>query len=203
MKPLSPRSHTCICEEMHEKLILPQTLAQVRKHEHVWFPACHIRTTVLLQCDVPLLLPKSNMLFGLCTGCHVCVLKISIFILYMCVKTHMFCKKKKKTTTITQDFGLKNCNYSFYQTMYKTWSSSLCLVDKNISLFLKARVMSPIKDLMVGRLMDGPLFRLFSRESSRGLIVQSVQSIKLNKVTLPWETNFSSIISTPRCLCPL
>lgn len=145
-----------------------------------------------------------NYIFGLCTGflqpMYVC-LKISLFILYMCVKSHMFCKKKK--TTKTQDFGLKNCNYSFYQTMYKTLSLSLCLVDKNISLFLKARVMSPIKELMVGRLIDRPLFRLFSRESSRGLIVQSVQSIRLNKVTLPWETNFSSIISTPRCLCPL
>lgn len=74
---------------------------------------------------------------------------------------------------------------------------------KSILLSLKARIMSSIKDLMVGNLIDGPLFNLFSREGMREMIAQSLQSIRLNKVSLPWETNFSSIISTPRCLCPL
>lgn len=37
--------------------------------------------------------------------------------------------------------------------------SPLCLVDKNLSLSLKARIMSLIRDLMVDSLIDVPLFK--------------------------------------------
>lgn len=39
--------------------------------------------------------------------------------------------------------------------------------------------MSSIKDLMVGNLIDGPLFNLFSREGMREMIAQSLQSIAM------------------------